>query len=138
MSDGAMNRGHLLQNNFLSVVRLRRSLLRNLYGKSAKQGIEALEQLKQGAVRVPPNGVINHREFLKHGGIRQALADFMALQPEYIRGVSDPGQVSTRVGSVGDRTVYISSGEGSGRASVTVVKSWNDYDTEVDKFIYLD
>ena len=48
-------------------------------------------------------------------------------------------QVIARAGSVGDRTVYVSiGGPGSGKPKVTVVKTWNDLDTEVDQFIYLD
>ena len=65
-----------------------------IVGRSAvRQGMEAMRLLKQGAVGVPTNGFMNQREFLKHGGIRQAVADFKALQPDDIRVVMHPGQV---------------------------------------------
>ena len=53
-----------------------------------------MEFLTQNAVRVPPNGFINHRQYLKHGGYRQALADFTALQPDDIHSVKQTGNVS--------------------------------------------
>ena len=87
-----------LKNNTETRYRCQVSVYRTIgplvVGRSAvRQGMEALGLLKKGAVGVPPNGIMNHREFLKHGGIRQAVADFKALQPDDIRAVMQPGQV---------------------------------------------
>ena len=49
--------------------------------------------LLDGAIRLSPGPSLNYREFVKHGGIRQAVADFHALRPNDIQEAMQPVMV---------------------------------------------